>query len=300
MQKTPGDTDLAFMYADPLVTYDESVNAYKDYTVPLDLEAEYNQIVGALRQLTTKTNRRFCISREVMNSDNLKNIVAQKPKILHISCHGGPDLSTGNFYLSIEKKGSACEDKLDSVQLGKVLGITGKADSLRCVFVSACHSEQISKVFLDAGVPAVIAVNANNKVKDDACRFFAEEFYWLLLKGQTIRNAFQQARDLIATQYKEMMTCCCSHEHEPDCPFGRKYKENPDEAHKKYCKPCLSCKCDIVDGRRYHDSHCTHFQQCKHALQQMREEYAQQNPVRPRKSLKKSATSKMSKLYAAL
>jgi hypothetical protein len=39
---------------------------------------------------------------------------------------------------------------------GKVL------DGIKLVFVSACHSEDIGKIFIEAKVPVVIAVNSKS------------------------------------------------------------------------------------------------------------------------------------------
>jgi len=40
--------DLAFLYADPLVTLTKE-NKLSEYTVPLDLEIEYQQIIENLK-----------------------------------------------------------------------------------------------------------------------------------------------------------------------------------------------------------------------------------------------------------
>jgi hypothetical protein len=55
--------DLVFLYADPLVSQHEQSGQEFEYIVPLDLEAEYTQMVKALSQ----TRRRFSICREPMN-----------------------------------------------------------------------------------------------------------------------------------------------------------------------------------------------------------------------------------------
>jgi hypothetical protein len=121
--------------------------------------------------------------------------------MLHISCHGGY-IRTGemsDFYLSIEEVKSAREDKFTIERLKTALKVAGGANnsSVVCAFVSACHSEQIGNVFRKAGVPVVIAVNANTTVLDQACKLFSQSFYSFLLEGTTIKEAFKLAQENI-------------------------------------------------------------------------------------------------------
>ena len=38
--------------------------------------------------------------------------------------------------------------------------------SYKLAFVSACHSEEIGKIFIEKGVPAVIVVNSDTTIAD--------------------------------------------------------------------------------------------------------------------------------------
>jgi hypothetical protein len=69
---SPTNLDLAFLFADPLVSKNEHGETF-EYIVPLDLEAEYSMIVSAL----TKTNRRFAICHESMSYNRLQMIASR-------------------------------------------------------------------------------------------------------------------------------------------------------------------------------------------------------------------------------
>jgi len=49
--------------------------------------------------------------------------------------------------------------------------------NLQLVFLSACHSEQIGKVFLQNGVPHVICIKQEDEVLDQAALDFTKSLY---------------------------------------------------------------------------------------------------------------------------
>ena len=52
---------------------------------------------------------------------------------------------------------------------------------VQLAFIAACHSEKIGQVFLECGVPAVIAINSALKLLDKAGIIFTEHFYTSLV-----------------------------------------------------------------------------------------------------------------------
>jgi len=84
--------DLAYLYADPLLTkvtildrYDKPVREeIHSFNQPLSTEKEFDKIWQMIKQ----TGRRFTIRREVANFEKIKSVMAEKPIMLHISCHG--------------------------------------------------------------------------------------------------------------------------------------------------------------------------------------------------------------------
>lgn len=61
------------------------------------------------------------------------------------------------------------------------------------MFVNACHSEEVGRVFLEAGVRAVVAIQSELKIEDKAAQSFSECMYKELLNGQTIKKSFELA-----------------------------------------------------------------------------------------------------------
>ncbi len=49
------------------------------------------------------------------------------------------------------------------------------------IFVSACHSESVGKIFKAHGIPIVIAVNQFTTIYDEVCIVFARYLYKNLL-----------------------------------------------------------------------------------------------------------------------
>ena len=90
-------------------------------------------------------------------------------------------------------------------------------------FISACHSEEIGKIFLNAGIPIVICVQADLEISDDIAREFSTIFYSKLLKGLTVKDAFKSTKLAVSSgsKYNEIYTCCCNHDHTEDCEWKK-------------------------------------------------------------------------------
>lgn len=88
------------------------------------------------------------------------------PTILHLICHGDYHQKNQRFYLAFENnKGEL--DECDSKRLKQLLYV-GKNHRVELVFINACHSAGVGQVFLEAGVPVVIAVQSELKIEDQA------------------------------------------------------------------------------------------------------------------------------------
>ena len=118
-----------------------------------------------------------------MSGQNLSLVLNQSPEIIHISCHGDMDYKKNQYFLQVEKE-VGLQDQLTELCLENILD-GSQPNSLKLVFVSACHSESIGRIFEKKGVPIVIAVNALSMVLDDVCVYFAQIFYSKLFSGKT-------------------------------------------------------------------------------------------------------------------
>ena len=113
----------------------------------------------------------------------------KKPRVLHISCHGiannaktmGSNFdsmrSQGDFLLFEDESGQgqlASESKLKEL-------IRESEINLDLVFVAACDSEQVGRIFHSCGAKHVVCVKKDKNVLDSAAVKFTRIFYQNLL-----------------------------------------------------------------------------------------------------------------------
>ena len=80
----------------------------------------------------------------------------------------------------------------------KKLLLAARSPGCQLAFVSACHSEKAGQVFLDAGIPHVVAVRLRSEVYDDADRTFERQFYLSLALGKTVRQSYDSGCAAVA------------------------------------------------------------------------------------------------------
>jgi len=177
--------DLVFFYSEPLV--DQIINKQnKEQLVSsgsasLSTEIEYRRLVDILK----RTARYFKIAKEAINGESLKEMIAKKPTMIHISCHGDYDKDQNEFYLLFEGVGDGISDRFNETRLHNLLG-DKKDHGIKLAFVSACHSEKIGNIFSSCGIPIVIGVNQYTEIADEICLIFSRHLYMHLLQGATI------------------------------------------------------------------------------------------------------------------
>jgi hypothetical protein len=86
---------------------------------------------------------------------------------------------------------------LDAERLKRIVSAGGGAQSVKFVFVSACHSESAGRAFVGAGVPHVIAVKMEAQVADRSSQTFMHQFYLALLVGHTVKASFEIAKEAV-------------------------------------------------------------------------------------------------------
>ena len=68
------------------------------------------------------------------------------------------------------------------------------------VFVSACNSQKIGQVFIDAGVQHVCCVDVDTRLLDKDAVFFTRHFYMNIIHDCTINSAFQRAKSALSVK----------------------------------------------------------------------------------------------------
>lgn len=250
------DIDMAYLFADPLFSRgaDKNIKAYN--YVALDLQTEYNQLVSCLK----KTRKQMHLIKEAITMESLQEVILMNPKIIHISCHGDYQQMKNDkkeFYLSIEGENGE-EQKLFVQQLKELLGIQNDSmprHNIQVAIVSACHSEQIGNVLLEAGIPVVISVNADQGIMDEAAKIFMKTFYRNLLNGHSISASFEAARRQVQMSSKNMSVCCCAHPHTDDCAWFKFFQQDPVKAHEIHMQHDC-CPTYGINGVREHLPNC--------------------------------------------
>jgi hypothetical protein len=135
----------------------------------------------------------------VATLSNFIEMLNRQPKALHISCHGiknSKDVlgiqsfteykDAGDFLLFETELSNG--ELVSSKQLRKLIRQYGV--KLELVFVAACKSEFVGRIFQRAGAKHVICVKEGAEVLDKAALIFARTFYKLIFKGILICEAF--------------------------------------------------------------------------------------------------------------
>ena len=231
--------DFSFMYSHPIVKeVNSKIKACSED--PIDYESEINY----LHNIFYESNKNIKVRFEVATMKNLSDIIRKKPKILHISCHGAYKeyKDESRFFLYFEESDGKLEE-MDVQKLSRLLKSSAEEKSqIDLVFVSACHSEAVADVFTQAKVPAVICVHSQTKVLDKAAQEFATEFYKSLMDGKDIKFSFDHAQNYIFAHLDRRkiteMSCCCFHNHKPECKWKIESMKNGEQAHLSHLKGC--------------------------------------------------------------
>ena len=141
---------------------------------------------------------------------HFEEIIRKKPKVLHISCHGVRNnvntmgfnarqyVDKGHFLLFENPEGDG--ELVSAHQLGEFMK-KAKAD-LDLVFVAACDSQDIGRIFQRNGARHVVCVEQNRFVLDEAAIFFTKTFYADLFSGKEICAAFYDAKSAVEFQIR--------------------------------------------------------------------------------------------------
>ena len=235
--------DIAYLYSVPLIKYGgKRKNTPMALKNPIDAGKELDTLQSVLQA----ANKDLLLKVEIGTLDNLRNALELRPKILHISCHGGyEEEEEGNYklYLYLENNDmTGVVEKYDADTIRKWFSpemVNGKEIFPRLVFVSACFSQQFGEIFREAGIPNVIAINSHTQIADEAATRFAKTFYHFLVQGKTVKEAFEKAKQDGKLVNRKIKLCCCSHRHKSDCKWIAKI-DDKDTFHTMHVPEC-SC-----------------------------------------------------------
>lgn len=153
----------------------------------LDFADEERRIVAGINKAKCQVG--WCF--DILTFEKFFEVVF-KVHMLHVSGHGA-------------KNKFIVEDGLGSTKIIEAEDLSRirlDNEPLRIVFVSMCHSQGVAQKFVEMGVPHVIAVDNDLKVKDSLAVAFAGQFYAFLFGGQKLQAAFHRAKEFCAIQFQ--------------------------------------------------------------------------------------------------
>ncbi|UCE06758.1 MAG: CHAT domain-containing protein, partial [bacterium] len=149
----------------------------------LDVEAERTAIVREL----SACNRQIELRIGFATIDELARGISDGFNILHFSGHGNPE-----FLLFEDGKGGSQPVKGNFLK--KLIGTGGPFE---LAIVSACHSELIANMLVEAGVRHVLAIKCEVPVLDKAAITFTGQFYQNIFRRESIQKSFEMAKLLV-------------------------------------------------------------------------------------------------------
>ena len=149
----------------------------------LDVEQERNTLVREL----SACNRKMTLRIGFATVDELAHGIGDEFNILHLSGHGHED------FLAFED-GKGGSHRVSGEYLKKLIGAGGPFE---LAIVSACHSEKIGELIVQAGVRHVVAIRQDVPVLDTAAIAFIGEFFRNLFRHASVQKAFEMGKLLV-------------------------------------------------------------------------------------------------------
>ncbi|WP_447893965.1 hypothetical protein [Vreelandella sp. GE22] len=171
----PEEITVAFFATDPATASDRR----------LLLDEEVREIHQKLRLSDHRDSIRLESRWALRPGDILQYMNELKPTVVHFSGHG----SNLDELVLLDRYGKAALISMESI-----VGTFELYDSVRLVFFNTCHSfKQAAECtkYVDA------AIGMNQSIGDEAARIFSAQFYSAIGFGQSIPNAFKQAKNAL-------------------------------------------------------------------------------------------------------
>ncbi|OQS00034.1 hypothetical protein THRCLA_06295, partial [Thraustotheca clavata] len=180
--------DIAVLHASPFL-----LRLPDHRLLPLpELNIRHEQ--RCLHKIFSESKRALKTTLGVMTVDSLREALDRNVQVLHFSGHGGMISGASNALVFEDPSANGLGQLVDVNILGSILRAGCTATCLKLVFVSSCHSREVGKVFINAGVEHVVCARQEQRVLDDISILFAHAFYHALVHGKTVPQAFEIAQ----------------------------------------------------------------------------------------------------------
>lgn len=225
-QPSYSQLDLVMLHAAPLV-YQSVEGTFPIQDSSLDFEGERRNFLKFLEEKNVGLDLRF----EAATTKNLHELLSYKPKVIYLS--GQSFRTEEEFVLGFENQIGV----LDQVNENRLKGIFNSVSPYLQVVILKCdYSEDVANILLNAGFSCVVGVSDTDN--SYISQKFVAHFCTYLLKGESIRVAFNKAENTIADNEK-IGACCCSHSHKPHCNWLKQLDLTTKvESHKEHTPTC--------------------------------------------------------------
>ena len=142
------------------------------------------------------SGKRIKLLSKVATKTHFEEAIRKKPLVLHISCHGVKKSERAHMGLMTQSQSEFAGhyllfenhygdgDLVSAQQLGEFIQKSSKDFSFSVVFVAACDSESVGRIFESNGAKHVVCVEQGRFVLDKAAIQFTKTFYDLLFNGE--------------------------------------------------------------------------------------------------------------------
>ncbi len=178
---------ILILFSAPLL--DEELKPVEKLAIQKEIEA----IALVLEQLSIPVAVEIVV--KVATSETLQDVFASrvKPLIIHFIGHGTRQKHNTALILE-DETGMA---RAFSEEELKIALSNQKQAPCQLALLNSCHSEQLAQAFVNAKVPHVIAINAEDKILDAAARCFSRRLYQALFNQNEVDNSFLSARNAV-------------------------------------------------------------------------------------------------------
>lgn len=195
-----GAARFCYMYSAPLVRKQGSV--IFPVAKPLSLADEKSVLIDKLQD----TGKSVVWEQHVASHETFANALPTKIDVLHYSGHGEPGELCGE-----DSHGQLTE--ITVKQVGDFLSLLNERGTLPLVFVSACHSYNIGRVFEQAGCKFLFAAAATNH--DCQCQHSAAPHVVCINAKEQVMDVRGGSRDHYSTacinisslKYRKLPVC---------------------------------------------------------------------------------------------
>ena len=198
----------------------------------------FDSIVKAVK--TEK--KKLTIHKRILNFHSFDDILCTNPRVLVIMCHGMLKTDQrGNekcCFCFEDEQFPFLIDKFDEARL--LTNLKTKKINVDVIILSTCHSQRLGQILVKGinPAPAVIAINTTDQIAQSSTFKFNQKFLQCLIHQMSIQDAFDSAKNLVATMpMEDNKCCCCNHGHTDDCLFKAFVK--------KHCNDNWDLACQI-------------------------------------------------------